>query len=57
MEDSSITHRLYDLGIYPGQTLKMLRKAPLGDPMIVEIDDQLVMLRLSETKLITIEKK
>jgi len=57
VEESELKLRLYDLGIYPNQTLQMVKKAPLGDPMVVEVDGQLVMLRLSEADLITIQEK
>lgn len=56
IEESDLTPRLYELGIYPNQVLKVIKKAPLGDPIVIEVEDQLVMLRLSEAQLITIEE-
>ncbi len=56
VEESELKHRLYDLGIYPNQNLQMVKRAPLGDPVVVEVEGQLVMLRLSEANLITIQE-
>ena len=56
VEESDVKDRLYEMGIYPNQTLKIVRKAPFGDPLIVEIDGQLIMLRQNEANLITIEE-
>ncbi|MEM0941112.1 MAG: FeoA family protein [Bacteroidota bacterium] len=55
IEKSELTHRLYDMGIFPNQILEVINRAPLGDPMVIQIDGQLIMLRLSEADLITIE--
>ncbi len=57
VEEHVLKNRLYDLGIYPNQTLQVLNRAPLGDPLMVQVDGQLIMLRLSEAELITIQEK
>ena len=57
VDDSELKHRLYELGIFPNQTLQVVKRAPLGDPMMVSVEGQLVMLRLSEANLITIQEK
>lgn len=56
VEESDLKHRLYEMGIYPNQTIEVLRKAPFGDPMIVQVDGHLVMLRLEEAELILIHE-
>ena len=57
VEENELKNRLYDLGIYPSQTLQLIRRAPLGDPIVVDVEGQLVMLRQSEAELITIQEK
>ena len=50
-------YRLYEMGIYPNQELQVINKAPFGDPLVVQVDGQLIMLRLDEAELITLEEK
>ncbi|MCX8072316.1 MAG: FeoA domain-containing protein [Candidatus Binatia bacterium] len=33
----NVSHRLLDLGFVPGTRLKIVRRAPLGDPVEIEI--------------------
>lgn len=47
--------RLLDLGIYPGVELKVLRNAPLEDPMEVEVDGLLLSLRHEEARYVEVE--
>jgi ferrous iron transport protein A len=47
--------RLSSLGFIPGQWVKVIRLAPLGDPLTVEFDGQEISLRRSEARLITLE--
>ncbi|MEQ9468865.1 MAG: FeoA family protein [Ekhidna sp.] len=57
IEESDLKDRLYEMGIYPDQTIEVLRKAPLGDPLLVQIEGQLIMLRRNEADLIAIREK
>ena len=57
VEESDLKYRLYEMGIYPNQELQMINKAPLGDPIVVQVDGQLIMLRLDEAELITLDEK
>lgn len=47
--------RLMDMGVYPGLKLKVLRNAPLEDPMEVELDGYFVSLRHDEARFIEVE--
>ncbi|MFO7783311.1 MAG: FeoA family protein [Desulfatiglandales bacterium] len=47
--------RLLDMGVYPGLRLKVLRNAPLEDPMEVELDGYFVSLRHSEARYIEVD--
>jgi len=57
IEDSDLKYRLYEMGIYPNKTLQVIKKAPFGDPLVVQVDGHLVMLRQNEAELITIKEK
>lgn len=43
------------LGLLPGMVLKLIRKAPLGDPLAVEFCGQVVSLRLAEAENLIID--
>jgi len=56
IDESDIKPRLYEMGIYPNQLINLVRKAPFGDPLVIQVDDQLVMLRSEEASLITVQE-
>lgn len=56
IEESDFKHRLYEMGIYPSQNLRLVQRAPLGDPIVIEVNDQSVMLRVSEAELISVQE-
>jgi ferrous iron transport protein A len=47
--------RLMDMGVYPGLKLKVLRNAPLEDPMELELDGYFVSLRHDEARYVEVE--
>jgi ferrous iron transport protein A len=47
--------RLMAMGIYSGLRLKVLRNAPLEDPMEVELDGYFVSLRHDEARFVEVE--
>lgn len=47
--------RLMDMGMITGTTVTMVRKAPLGDPLEVEIRGYSLSLRKEEAKLVDLE--
>ncbi|MFM9986606.1 MAG: ferrous iron transport protein A [Flavobacteriales bacterium] len=47
--------KMTEMGIFAGQELKVLFRAPLGDPIAVDMDGYVLSLRLSEAKLIEME--
>jgi ferrous iron transport protein A len=47
--------RLLDMGIFPGLTLRVIRNAPLEDPMQVEIEGYSISLRHEEARFIEVE--
>jgi ferrous iron transport protein A len=47
--------RLLDMGVYPGLTLKVIRNAPLNDPMEIEVQGYCVNLRHAEARMIMVD--
>jgi ferrous iron transport protein A len=47
--------RLLDMGIYPGLQFKVIRNAPLQDPMEVELEGYFISLRHDEARHVEIE--
>jgi len=43
------------LGLLPGMSLKLVRKAPLGDPLAIEFAGQVVSLRLAEAESLIVD--
>ncbi|MGH7442086.1 MAG: FeoA family protein [bacterium] len=48
--DSSI--RLMEMGLFEGSRVTVLRRAPLGDPMEVQVGDYRLSLRRDEAALV-----
>ena len=53
--EGRIRRRLFDMGVTPGATVYLRKKAPLGDPLEVTIRGYELTLRNSEAALVTIE--
>ncbi|MFP4476527.1 MAG: ferrous iron transport protein A [Desulfatibacillaceae bacterium] len=47
--------RLLDMGVYTGLIVKVLRNAPLEDPMEIELDGYCVSLRHDEARFVQVE--
>lgn len=47
--------RLMDMGIYPGLDLKVVRNAPLEDPMEVQLGGYFISLRHDEARFVEVE--
>ncbi|MBN1850559.1 MAG: ferrous iron transport protein A [Deltaproteobacteria bacterium] len=47
--------RLMDMGVYAGLRLKVIRNAPLEDPMEIELDGYFVSLRHDEARFVEVE--
>ncbi|NBX02332.1 ferrous iron transport protein A, partial [bacterium] len=48
--ERAVDQRLMALGLLPGMVLKLVRRAPLGDPIAVEFGGQTVSLRMAEAE-------
>jgi len=42
------------MGVYPGLNLKVIRNAPLEDPMEIELDGYYLTLRHEEAKFVEV---
>ncbi len=52
---SSLKVKLLEMGITEGKQLKVLFRAPLGDPMAIDVGGYILSLRNSEAELIEVE--
>ncbi|PWU10902.1 MAG: hypothetical protein C5B47_01525 [Verrucomicrobia bacterium] len=52
--DSSCYQRLFEMGILSGTPVHVVGRAPLGDPLQIEVRGARLMLRLADAKRILI---
>ena len=57
IENSSIKSKLIEMGFLVGRSLEVVFKAPLGDPIAIEINSTVISLRKDEATLIKVRKK
>jgi Fe2+ transport system protein FeoA len=50
----SIAQRLSEMGLIEGTDVRLVRFAPLGDPLEIEIQDYFLSLRKAEARLVEI---
>ena len=53
--EGRLRRRLFDMGVTPGATVYLRKKAPLGDPLEITIRGYELTLRKSEAELIVLE--
>ena len=53
--EGRLRRRLFDMGVTPGATVYLRKKAPLGDPLEVTIRGYELTLRKSEACLVVLE--
>lgn len=51
---TAIAARLHDLGVLPGAAIQLVRCAPLGDPLLVEVCGARLSLRRSEAAFVSV---
>lgn len=52
--DSSIARRLMEMGVVPGARVRVIKAAPLGDPLEIRVRSYHLALRRSEAEAITV---
>jgi ferrous iron transport protein A len=55
--EDRLSQRLMDMGVYPGLRLKIVRNAPLEDPMEVEMEGYYVSIRHEEAKFVEVDRQ
>jgi ferrous iron transport protein A len=55
-ENDDIFLKLMEMGCIPGETVKIVQIAPLGDPISITIAGYRLSLRLDEAKMIWVEE-
>lgn len=54
-DSSVIPLKLIEMGCLPGNAVVLIQKAPLGDPLFLNINDSLLAIRMEMAKDIFIE--
>lgn len=52
-----IQQRMLEMGVSPGASIEVLRRAPLGDPIEVHVRGFNLMLRLQEAQLVQVGER
>ncbi|MGN6089998.1 MAG: FeoA family protein [Actinomycetes bacterium] len=52
--DAAASRRLFDLGFVPGAQVEVLRKAPLGDPVVYRVLGYEIALRRAQARCIRV---
>lgn len=53
--NSEISSKLLEMGLYNGQEVEVMFKAPFGDPIAVNIGGYVLSLRLDEAKFVEVQ--
>jgi Fe2+ transport system protein FeoA len=49
--------KLLEMGLLEGETIRVLFRAPLGDPIAIDVNGYVLSLRLSEARLVAVREK
>lgn len=52
IEDKALKRRILDMGIVKGVTIKVIRTAPLGDPVEIEVRNYMLSVRKADLSFI-----
>jgi ferrous iron transport protein A len=55
VEQDALRSQLVEMGFYEGKKIKLLYRAPLGDPIAIDVDGYVLSLRLNEARLVSLE--
>lgn len=55
IEASDLRVKLMEMGVVEGKNLKVLYRAPFGDPMAVDVEGYILSLRCDEARLVDVE--
>ncbi|GAA2183027.1 hypothetical protein GCM10009785_24830 [Brooklawnia cerclae] len=54
VDDMTVSRRLFDLGFAKGVEVELIRRAPLGDPLMFRVGNSDMLLRRSEADLVVV---
>jgi ferrous iron transport protein A len=54
--DPAVVQRLLELGVLEGETVELLTRAPLGDPLEIRLSQTRLSLRRREAAVITVRR-
>jgi len=54
--DGALGQRLMDMGFFPGAAIKVVRNAPLVDPVEIELEGTFITIRHDEAAHIAVKK-
>lgn len=54
--EDALRCRLLDMGLTPKTKIKIVKVAPMGDPIEIHIRDYMLSIRISDAKKIEVEK-
>jgi ferrous iron transport protein A len=55
--EHAITRRLMEMGVVPGVHVRMVKSAPFGDPLEINVRGYSLALRRNEAESVVLEKK
>jgi Fe2+ transport system protein FeoA len=55
--ESDLKPKLLEMGLYIGKEIRVLFRAPFGDPIAVDVDGYVLSMRLDEARLVLIEDR
>ena len=55
VDEDALKPKLTDMGLVPGKQVKVLFKAPFGDPIAIDVEGYILSLRLEEASLIQVK--
>lgn len=55
VQKSLLKVKLMEMGVVKGKLLKVLYRAPFGDPIAVDVDGYVLSLRKDEAALVTVQ--
>lgn len=56
VKDSSLKPKLMEMGLVAGKKLKVLFRAPFGDPIAIDLGGYVLSLRLDEAGLVEVDQ-
>jgi ferrous iron transport protein A len=56
INDEKLIYRLMELGLLPGELVKVEYIAPLGDPIAITVSNYQLSMRLSDADKVMVEK-